>query len=55
MESNLQEVSQHIASLRSMAVDMGNEISQQNRQLDDINRKVFIFILLVLDVWSFID
>ena len=49
MENNLQEVSSHISNLRSMAIDMGNEISQQNRQLDDINRKVRYDVAILME------
>ena len=40
MEQNVSEVSGMIGNLRNMAVDMGNEIESQNRQLDRINVKV---------------
>ena len=47
MEQNLGEVSGMIGNLRNMAVDMGNEISSQNRTVDRINQKVgFIRSLL---------
>ncbi|XP_076464297.1 synaptosomal-associated protein 25-like isoform X4 [Babylonia areolata] len=39
MEQNLGEVSGMIGNLRNMAVDMGNEIVSQNRQIDRINQK----------------
>lgn len=39
MEQNMGEVSNMLGNLRNMAVDMGNEISSQNRQLDRINQK----------------
>ncbi|KAK2183876.1 hypothetical protein NP493_293g02009 [Ridgeia piscesae] len=39
MEQNLGEVSGMIGNLRNMAVDMGNEISSQNRTVDRINQK----------------
>ena len=54
MEQNLGEVSGMIGNLRNMAVDMGNEISSQNRTIDKINPKVgFIrFLLNVLCVLS---
>ncbi|XP_053396978.1 synaptosomal-associated protein 25-like isoform X3 [Mercenaria mercenaria] len=39
MEQNLGEVSGMLGNLRNMAVDMGNEIGSQNRQLDRINQK----------------
>lgn len=39
MENNLTDVSGMLGNLRNMAVDMGNEIGSQNRQLDRINQK----------------
>lgn len=39
MESNMKEVSSMIGNLRNMAIDMGNEISSQNRQVDRIQQK----------------
>lgn len=39
MEQNMCEVSGMIGNLRNMAVDMGNEIESQNRQIDRINQK----------------
>jgi synaptosomal-associated protein 25 len=39
MEENLQQVSQMVGNLRNMAIDMGTEVSNQNRQLDRINYK----------------
>ena len=40
MEQNMTEVTGMITNLRNMAVDMGSEIEQQNRQIDRINQKV---------------
>jgi hypothetical protein len=40
MENNVVEVSGMISNLRNMAVDMGNEIGSQNKQIDRINQKV---------------
>ena len=40
MEDNMQQVNQMIGNLRNMAIDMGSEIENQNRQLDTINQKV---------------
>ncbi|XP_030050931.1 synaptosomal-associated protein 25 [Microcaecilia unicolor] len=37
MDENLEQVSGIIGNLRHMAVDMGNEIDTQNRQIDRIN------------------
>lgn len=51
MEDNLQQVSTMIGNLRNMACDMGNEIANQNNQIDRIqqkvnNRLVFFFLIL---------
>ena len=40
MENNIGEVSGMIGNLRNMAIDMGNEIGSQNKQIDRINQKV---------------
>lgn len=40
MEENLQQVSTMIGNLRNMACDMGNEIGNQNQQIDRIKGKV---------------
>lgn len=40
MEENLGAVGSIIGNLRSMAVDMGNEIDKQNQQIDNITEKV---------------
>lgn len=39
MEQNIGEVGGMIGNLRNMAIDMGNEIGGQNRQIDRINQK----------------
>ncbi|CAH3025524.1 unnamed protein product [Porites evermanni] len=39
MDENLGQVSNIVGNLKSMAIDMGNEIETQNRQLDRINAK----------------
>lgn len=39
MDTNLGQVADIVGNLKSMAVDMGNEIDTQNRQLDRINAK----------------
>nr|AAO83846.1 synaptosomal-associated 25 protein isoform A [Lymnaea stagnalis] len=39
MEQNIGEVAGMVSNLRNMAVDMGNEIESQNKQLDRINQK----------------
>ena len=40
MEQNMGEVNSMIGNLRNMAVDMGNEIESQNKQIDRVNQKV---------------
>ena len=40
MEGNLQQVSTMIGNLKNMACDMGNEIGNQNNQIDRIKGKV---------------
>ena len=37
MEDNLSQVGDIVGSLRSMALDMGNEIDQQNQQLTGLD------------------
>ncbi|KAJ7340064.1 Synaptosomal-associated protein 25 [Desmophyllum pertusum] len=39
MDENLGQVSNIVGNLKSMAMDMGNEIDTQNRQVDRINAK----------------
>lgn len=39
MDENLGQVANIVGNLKSMAMDMGNEIDTQNRQLDRINAK----------------
>ena len=46
MEQNIGEVSGMISNLRNMAVDMGNEITQQNKQIDRIGNKVCVVLVL---------
>lgn len=49
MEENMGQVNTMIGNLRNMALDMGSELENQNRQVDRINRKVrWIFIGLIL-------
>lgn len=40
MDENLEQVGGIIGNLRHMALDMGNEIDTQNRQIDRIMEKV---------------
>lgn len=42
MEENMGQVNTMIGNLRNMALDMGSELENQNRQIDRINRKVSI-------------
>lgn len=46
MEENMSQVNTMIGNLRNMAIDMGSELENQNRQIDRINRKV----VLILDL-----
>jgi len=39
MDENMREVSTMVGNLRNMAIDMGQEINQQNQQLTRINDK----------------
>ena len=43
MEENMGQVNTMIGNLRNMALDMGSELENQNRQIDRINRKVSSF------------
>lgn len=40
MEENLTQVGTILGNLKHMALDMGNEIDSQNKQIDRINEKV---------------
>lgn len=40
MEENVGQVNTMIGNLRNMALDMGSELENQNRQIDRVNRKV---------------
>ena len=53
MEDNMQAVGSVLGNLKSMAADMGDEISRQNKQLDRIDRKVIIFLFFL--VFSFFN
>lgn len=44
MEDNMGQVSTMVGNLRNMALDMGSELENQNRQVDRINRKVKLII-----------
>lgn len=52
MEENLETVGSIIGNLRTMAVDMGNEIDKQNKQIDGINAKVSLGCPFLF-VWDF--
>lgn len=45
MDENLEQVGGIIGNLRHMALDMGNEIDTQNRQIDRIMDKVLSIML----------
>lgn len=40
MEENMGQVNTMIGNLRNMALDMGSELENQNRQIERINKKV---------------
>ena len=40
MDENLVQVSSMIGNLRNMAIDMGNEIENQNQLIERVNKKV---------------
>lgn len=48
MEDNMGQVNTMIGNLRNMALDMGSELENQNRQVDRINRKVIYKIYWVI-------
>lgn len=47
MEENLGAVGSIIGNLKTMAVDMGNEIDKQNRQIDGITSKVTKMLIYI--------
>jgi hypothetical protein len=47
MEENMGQVNTMVGNLRNMALDMGSELENQNRQIDRINRKVSVDNLLI--------
>ncbi|KRK05546.1 uncharacterized protein Dyak_GE14854, isoform E [Drosophila yakuba] len=49
MEENMGQVNTMIGNLRNMALDMGSELENQNRQIDRINRKVIKYTLMQSD------
>lgn len=42
MDENLAQVGNILGNLKNMALDMGNEIDAQNKQIDRINVKVSV-------------
>jgi len=46
MEENMGQVNTMIGNLRNMALDMGSELENQNRQIDRINRKVSCYWIM---------
>jgi archaellum component FlaC len=42
MEDNMVQVNTMVGNLRNMALDMGSELENQNRQIDRIKCKVII-------------
>lgn len=46
MEENLEAVGSIIGNLKIMAVDMGNEIDNQNKQIDGIIGKASLRLLI---------
>lgn len=51
MEENMGQVNTMIGNLRNMALDMGSELENQNRQIDRVNRKVRCRAWLVEICW----
>lgn len=45
MEENMGQVNTMIGNLRNMALDMGSELENQNRQIERINLKVPVLFL----------
>lgn len=54
MEDNMGQVNTMIGNLRNMAIDMGSELENQNRQIDRVNRKVCVTCHSSVDAFSFI-
>lgn len=50
MEDNMGQVNTMIGNLRNMALDMGSELENQNRQVDRINRKVWYGFIININV-----
>ena len=45
MEDNMTQVNTMVGNLRNMALDMGSELENQNRQIDRINLKVSFVVI----------
>lgn len=52
MEENLAHVGSILGNLRSMALDMGNEIDTQNVQVERIQSKVCILFYFIIHIVS---
>lgn len=50
MEDNMGQVNTMIGNLRNMALDMGSELENQNRQVDRINRKVRLVSVISVEI-----
>lgn len=50
MDENLAQVGNILGNLKNMALDMGNEIDAQNKQIDRINVKVSVKGVLCLQL-----
>lgn len=53
MEENMGQVNTMIGNLRNMALDMGSELENQNRQIERINRKVPYPNVLIFVIHTF--
>lgn len=53
MEENLDQVGSIIGNLKNLAIDMGNEIDQQNKTIDRINEKASLLQTKGLTVMGF--
>lgn len=55
MDENLEQVGGIIGNLRHMALDMGNEIDTQNRQIDRIMEKVLILLFFSMFMSGYVS
>jgi hypothetical protein len=53
MDENLVQVSSMIGNLRNMAIDMGNEIENQNQLIDRVKNKVTKSIFIIIKIRIF--